>query len=128
MLGVEVEQRHEPAIDFQRPRMIAAFERRDQFDRFLRERIGEAGNPALGAKIQALERDVVEAGEQDIAIAERVAEIRSEEHTSELQSLMRLSYAVFCLKKHKLYKQLHTTLTLRCLIITRRNMTTTHCQ
>src|SRR3546814_5417671 len=33
--------------------------------------------------------------------------IRSEEHTSELQSLMRISYAVFCLKKqnisHKLY-------------------------
>src|SRR3546814_6374656 len=26
---------------------------------------------------------------------------RSEEHTSELQSLMRTSYAVFCLKKHK---------------------------
>src|SRR3546814_5498780 len=26
-------------------------------------------------------------------------EIRSEEHTSELQSLMRISYAVFCLKK-----------------------------
>src|SRR3546814_973997 len=29
---------------------------------------------------------------------------RSEEHTSELQSLMRISYAVFCLKK-KIYKQ-----------------------
>src|SRR3546814_20253682 len=29
--------------------------------------------------------------------------IRSEEHTSELQSLMRISYAVFCLKK-KIYK------------------------
>src|SRR3546814_9388518 len=28
--------------------------------------------------------------------------IRSEEHTSELQSLMRLSYAVFCLKKQKI--------------------------
>src|SRR3546814_18034662 len=28
-----------------------------------------------------------------------VVEIRSEEHTSELQSLMRISYAVFCLKK-----------------------------
>src|SRR3546814_1339510 len=27
---------------------------------------------------------------------------RSEEHTSELQSLMRISYAVFCLKKNKL--------------------------
>src|SRR3546814_18902015 len=29
------------------------------------------------------------------------AGIRSEEHTSELQSLMRISYAVFCLKKKK---------------------------
>src|SRR3546814_9738883 len=28
---------------------------------------------------------------------------RSEEHTSELQSLMRISYAVFCLKKKKKY-------------------------
>src|SRR3546814_10024403 len=30
-------------------------------------------------------------------------ESRSEEHTSELQSLMRISYAVFCLKKKKKY-------------------------
>src|SRR3546814_9244264 len=30
-------------------------------------------------------------------------EFRSEEHTSELQSLMRISYAVFCLKKKKRY-------------------------
>src|SRR3546814_10817567 len=30
-----------------------------------------------------------------------IAAIRSEEHTSELQSLMRISYAVFCLKKKK---------------------------
>src|SRR3546814_1782307 len=30
---------------------------------------------------------------------------RSEEHTSELQSLMRISYAVFCLKKKKIIKQ-----------------------
>src|SRR3546814_10156571 len=29
-----------------------------------------------------------------------IARIRSEEHTSELQSLMRISYAVFCLKKN----------------------------
>src|SRR3546814_7855568 len=34
---------------------------------------------------------------------------RSEEHTSELQSLMRLSYAVFCLKKkNKQYNNKHT--------------------
>src|SRR3546814_2507696 len=31
----------------------------------------------------------------------RLREDRSEEHTSELQSLMRISYAVFCLKKKK---------------------------
>src|SRR3546814_1850436 len=31
--------------------------------------------------------------------------VRSEEHTSELQSLMRISYAVFCLKKKKLSKE-----------------------
>src|SRR3546814_6754838 len=31
----------------------------------------------------------------------RNVDVRSEEHTSELQSLMRISYAVFCLKKKK---------------------------
>src|SRR3546814_3111321 len=34
--------------------------------------------------------------------------IRSEEHTSELQSLMRISYAVFCLKKKKTKRQTKT--------------------
>src|SRR3546814_4922925 len=33
--------------------------------------------------------------------------LRSEEHTSELQSLMRISYAVFCLKKKKKYNNHH---------------------
>src|SRR3546814_8334735 len=33
--------------------------------------------------------------------AETMKTVRSEEHTSELQSLMRISYAVFCLKKKK---------------------------
>src|SRR3546814_10114547 len=44
------------------------------------------------------------------AIAERFAQVleRSEEHTSELQSLMRISYAGFCLKKKKI-KDLHIT-------------------
>src|SRR3546814_4400167 len=34
---------------------------------------------------------------------------RSEEHTSELQSLMRISYAVFCLQKQNKNKQQHPT-------------------
>src|SRR3546814_2654694 len=33
------------------------------------------------------------------AVVEKIRRVRSEEHTSELQSLMRISYAVFCLKK-----------------------------
>src|SRR3546814_9214534 len=37
---------------------------------------------------------------------------RSEEHTSELQSLMRISYAVFCLKKQKSY--IHRSYNLLC--------------
>src|SRR3546814_5284250 len=36
--------------------------------------------------------------------------LRSEEHTSELQSLMRNSYAVFCLKKKITYRKIHTLL------------------
>src|SRR3546814_8218618 len=44
-------------------------------------------NPVTDAKIQA---------EYD-----QIKKERSEEHTSELQSLMRISYAVFCLKKNK---------------------------
>src|SRR3546814_1594541 len=38
------------------------------------------------------------AGEHEQQVGQAV-EVRSEEHTSELQSLMRISYAVFCLKK-----------------------------
>src|SRR3546814_3573173 len=37
---------------------------------------------------------------------------RSEEHTSELQSLMRISYAVFCLKKKKTNQHPHQSLIL----------------
>src|SRR3546814_7838364 len=39
--------------------------------------------------------------EMKVDVVERCSGHRSEEHTSELQSLMRISYAVFCLKKKK---------------------------
>src|SRR3546814_3741089 len=38
---------------------------------------------------------------QGLGRTNRTNQARSEEHTSELQSLMRISYAVFCLKKKK---------------------------
>src|SRR3546814_5263946 len=46
-------------------------------------------------------------GREDRPRRPRRAGVRSEEHTSELQSLMRISYAVFCLKKKK--KTINTT-------------------
>src|SRR3546814_7816372 len=52
---------------------------------------------------QAVTRDVLES---QLAVE---AQKRSEEHTSELQSLMRISYAVFCFKK-KTTNQQHTTI------------------
>src|SRR3546814_1074072 len=42
------------------------------------------------------------AGNAFVANLSAYEPIRSEEHTSELQSLMRISYAVFCLKKKKI--------------------------
>src|SRR3546814_9680604 len=44
---------------------------------------------------------------QPYEAVQRTHQPRSEEHTSELQSLMRLSYAVFCLKKKKQNKRKH---------------------
>src|SRR3546814_8049883 len=42
---------------------------------------------------------VVDKSTVPVGTADKVRETRSEEHTPELQSLMRISYAVFCLKK-----------------------------
>src|SRR3546814_5616925 len=38
-------------------------------------------------------------------VASLLSSARSEEHTSELQSIMRISYAVFCLTKKQCYKE-----------------------
>src|SRR3546814_3104125 len=49
---------------------------------------------------RVLLKALAEEPEQRYATTESLADdLRSEEHTSELQSLMRISYAVFCLKK-----------------------------
>src|SRR3546814_4700972 len=57
-------------------------------------RVIEVGGPHL--LFDRYRRDVESVGRQLCGLISR-----SEEHTSELQSLMRISYAVFCLKKKK---------------------------
>src|SRR3546814_16013118 len=52
---------------------------------------------AAARSVGALESSALGAGIDELT--ERALTERSEEHTSELQSLMRISYAVFCLKK-----------------------------
>src|SRR3546814_6631497 len=59
---------------------------------FLGRLVMEKGLDVFADTIDALRRR---------GVPHEVVVIRSEEHTSELQSLMRISYAVFCLKKKK---------------------------
>src|SRR3546814_2257054 len=57
----------------------------------------------------AINELISRSGVVDLSMLQRIAvafqAFRSEEHTSELQSLMRISYAVFCLKKKKIYTE-----------------------
>src|SRR3546814_3459734 len=74
---------------------LAAFEQ-------ARQKIGRTP-PPVDAPRQRRFLDALVPLSKDVLLA-----LRSEEHTSELQSLMRISYAVFCLKKKTF--QSHTTL------------------
>src|SRR3546814_4721364 len=65
---------------------------------FLLERGANAGRSSLGAYRRRSSRRCGPTQADQANVASGGAN-RSEEHTSELQSLMRISYAVFCLKK-----------------------------
>src|SRR3546814_2330466 len=62
------------------------------------EGVAESFNDIEALAEQCRFRDCRHAKEPGCAVRAAI-EARSEEHTSELQSLMRISYAVFCLKK-----------------------------
>src|SRR3546814_8605035 len=72
----------------------------DPFAARLDQILGAAGDDQIALRVDA----------RQIARVEP-AVLRSEEHTSELQSLMRISYAVFCLKKKTKTSQKNTTCT-----------------
>src|SRR3546814_7626084 len=78
-------------------------ERQQQILELIRSEITRTGFPPTRAEIaRALGFKSANAAEDHLkALAKKGAiELRSEEHTSELQSLMSNSYAVFCLKKN----------------------------
>src|SRR3546814_1155557 len=68
-----------------------------QTDRAAHERWAQLAiaNPRASSVLHVL---VAQMGRHNAIVASQTT-LRSEEHTSELQSLMRISYAVFCLKK-----------------------------
>src|SRR3546814_1955204 len=70
--------------------------------------IVEADNCILIGDIKAISSQRQPVG--SVEVLREDSSTRSEEHTSELQSLMRISYAVFCLKKKKLIKNHKKTL------------------
>src|SRR3546814_3185140 len=75
--------------------------------------------PAMGISIFPMSPDILLAMASILPVASAVvlaaaSSVRSEEHTSELQSLMRTSYAVFCLKKKKKNKVHHITVMDEC--------------
>src|SRR3546814_3847945 len=69
------------------------------------DQAAEALEPHLGARWSTASYSAAERSVDGNRIrnfdADEIVAFRSEEHTSELQSLMRISYAVFCLKKKK---------------------------
>src|SRR3546814_8194997 len=75
-------------------RQVVAAQRADQ-SQWAGAHVGDAG-PDAGAQLFRRRRTA------DLPAGRHAGlRLRSEEHTSELQSLMRISYAVFCLKKKK---------------------------
>src|SRR3546814_10613920 len=69
---------------------------------------GHAAASSRHSMANLLEELIDAAGCNEIPAPARAPDQRSEEHTSELQSLMRISYAVFCLKKKKNHTQVYT--------------------
>src|SRR3546814_4172249 len=81
-------------------RILGRLLRRSRGDRVL---AGPARPPARPAALSPRRRRLDRRAAGAVVAPEE--RLRSEEHTSELQSLMRISYAVFCLKKKKKQRQ-----------------------
>src|SRR3546814_4869125 len=94
----------------------------DDLRAFSRKVVGDEKNPyRIVQKLFAAVDEIPWAGAREYSTISNISDyalhaghadcgqqtLRSEEHTSELQSLMRISYAVFCLKKKKITYNRH---------------------
>src|SRR3546814_8096925 len=86
---------------------------RQNLQRYLDSTVAQIATAIAGARsLEAAEvRDLIDRAPYrgseavQLGLVDRLGYWRAEEHTSELQSLMRISYAVFCLEKKKNYTE-----------------------
>src|SRR3546814_10092947 len=92
-----------------RPRSLRYVEEQERIEEWLRKVLQYARRePDLALELVRCQRLIKGYGdtfERGLGNFRLIMGYRSEEHTSELQSLMRISYAVFCLKKKKKLSQ-----------------------
>src|SRR3546814_10795239 len=81
--------------------------RGDRTEKIVGAGIGAVAGAGIGAYMDSQEKKL---REETAGTGVDVIRERSEEHTSELQSLMRISYAVFCLKKKKRHNKQHNVM------------------
>jgi GBP family porin len=79
---VERKQRRKPAVDRASLLQPAGFQQSEDRHRFLRERAHESGHPAVRAHQEGLHREVVDATEKRIALADRIDEIGDAAHVA----------------------------------------------
>src|SRR3546814_2283929 len=110
-IGVEAVEKRKDAqlareVEISLPRELGAEDRRALVEGYVREHFVSQGMIADVSLHRGHSADGQEQPHAHVMLTMR--DLRSEEHTSELQSLMRISYAVFCLNKKKTIQHHHT--------------------
>src|SRR3546814_3277429 len=93
--GGDHRRRHRLPQRAQRPRHLVAIDRPDAVP------VDRGGGGHAACSWRSWTRSTKMSSSELFEVSRSLKPIRSEEHTSELQSLMRISYAVFCLKTKK---------------------------
>src|SRR3546814_9358095 len=104
-MGTSYQQRGEVSVEGRPALRLLRMNEHKPINSYKKKAIARAIQEASGELIVTTDADCWMGPEWLGAV---VSAYRSEEHTSELQSLMRISYAVFCLNKKKKEEKVHT--------------------